>query len=339
MAQFRFNGSYGGITQYKEFVFQQTATLTAGKKYKISAYFDHCLCSPTLNARQIGFKLLPSSVGTTAQAILTAALDNQATYPFTNHIVGAKDNYGRNLITTYFEPSVTGTYYLLIGAFLHGDDIDNTTYPTFVDDVSMAETCEGTAGTVVASSTKICPANPSATLTVTGYMGTPQWEQKSCGGNWATISGATGPSYPVNSSNEYGISFRVRVNCNGTTVYSNIVTVYQLPACNSWPAACQIIGPKLKTGNAELEEKTAAVTIYPNPTSGQFIITTLFEEATDFTIVVFDFLGKKVYEKQMQSIKDQEELININLENQPKGIYTVKILSEQEDRMFKVIYQ
>jgi hypothetical protein len=338
MAQFHFRGNTGGV-EYREFV-QQSITLTAGKKYKIISFFDDgaCACiSTTSNNRKIGFKLLPSSVGITAQQIINAA-QNESAHPFISPTIGAPSQTGWEQATAYFVPTVSGTYFLLIGSFLWGDDSPNTLNSLFVDDVSVVETCDGVTGTATTSRTIVCPVNPSATLTLSGYTGNIQWQYAGCNGIWGNISNATSftcPVTPPEAENHY----RAAVYCNGSYVYSNVLNIGANSNCgNTSLYACGGGSGKKSDGSIENGNSISAIDVYPNPTSGQFMVSTLFEDATEFTITVLDLLGKKVYEEQVLSSKGSR-LININMGNYSKGIYSVKVVSRDENKIFKVIYQ
>lgn len=58
--------------------------------------------------------------------------------------------------------------------------------------------------------------------------------------------------------------------------------------------------------------------IYPNPNNGEFTIA--FEEADEIAVEVFNLMGKRVYTESRSNNK-----FNIDISDQPKGVYLVKI--------------
>lgn len=71
--------------------------------------------------------------------------------------------------------------------------------------------------------------------------------------------------------------------------------------------------------------------LHPNPTKGLFNIVN--EQQIDFNVQIFDGVGRLIE----NVIAKNKPTVQINLENHPKGIYTVKIVSEKDVQSFKVI--
>jgi len=84
--------------------------------------------------------------------------------------------------------------------------------------------------------------------------------------------------------------------------------------------------PDTASGIKEIENLTAS--IYPNPSSGNFSITINEKE---FNVIVYDVTGKVVYESQNEK--------QINLTDKPKGIYFLKITSDNKIYSQKIIIQ
>jgi hypothetical protein len=70
------------------------------------------------------------------------------------------------------------------------------------------------------------------------------------------------------------------------------------------------------------------VTVYPNPTSGQFTIQ-LTGISSQWSVEVYNVLGEKVYSQA--GITNATS--NINLGNQPNGIYLYRVISNENSSM------
>lgn len=89
-------------------------------------------------------------------------------------------------------------------------------------------------GTAVATNAFVCPIPNSTTLSLSGFLGTLQWEQSTDGVTYSPIANATSASYTANNLTNTTY-FRAAVsNAPCTTVYSNavLVTVNTLPSLN-----------------------------------------------------------------------------------------------------------
>ena len=75
------------------------------------------------------------------------------------------------------------------------------------------------------------------------------------------------------------------------------------------------------------------VNVYPNPNNGQFNIELTNNEETTL-IEVYDLMGKQVFTQNTN-----ETIKKIDISDQPKGIYLVKITVGNEVFNEKIIYQ
>lgn len=87
----------------------------------------------------------------------------------------------------------------------------------------------------------------------------------------------------------------------------------------------------LLTSNIELEKKNS-FKIYPNPSLGEINIE--FNEADKKHLIITDCLGQKIYESNGYSNQ-----LKINLADQPKGIYFVRVSNTSHSYTQKVIIQ
>lgn len=73
------------------------------------------------------------------------------------------------------------------------------------------------------------------------------------------------------------------------------------------------------------------IDVYPNPNNGKFIITT--ENFSLVEISIVDLMGRVVYNN---NVIEQSGIINVNMENQQKGIYILKLKSQDKTYIQKI---
>ena len=76
--------------------------------------------------------------------------------------------------------------------------------------------------------------------------------------------------------------------------------------------------------------------IYPNPTTGKFIVSNTNHQSPTTNICIYNVLGEKVY---ATSNFKQQTSYEIDLSNSPKGIYFVKIYVEEKFYTEKMVIQ
>lgn len=77
------------------------------------------------------------------------------------------------------------------------------------------------------------------------------------------------------------------------------------------------------------------VTVYPNPTQGQFLLRGLFYQPTDVTINVYNLLGALVQRKQIANVTELKEALDISL--QPSGSYLVVVTGAERTFVHKLM--
>lgn len=88
----------------------------------------------------------------------------------------------------------------------------------------------------------------------------------------------------------------------------------------------------------EENEILNAISVYPNPTTGLFNITTSNANFTQLTITVIDIQGKEVFNTSDKNYSSNYNK-QINLENLAKGIYYIKLNTGAAVKMQKLIVQ
>ena len=81
--------------------------------------------------------------------------------------------------------------------------------------------------------------------------------------------------------------------------------------------------------NVGIDEKENMISVYPNPSKGDFVI----QNAEGATLVISDVNGR-VVETYSDLSSDKE---TINLSNQARGIYFLKIIKEDNLEVIKLI--
>ncbi len=143
-----------------------------------------------------------------------------------------------------------------------------------------------------------------------------------CSGETTTLSvqGAGGYTW---STSENGAT--IAVNPTITTTYS--VSGTDLNGCSNTGIISQIVDPC--TGTFE-PKKSDELNIYPNPTKGFFTV----ELKTIVKIVITNVLSEIVLSEELISGKQY-----LDIQNQPPGIYFVKVSSDKGQQTIKIIKQ
>ena len=102
--------------------------------------------------------------------------------------------------------------------------------------------------------------------------------------------------------------------------------------------ACDIGGLRIGVEEEIVEEKSNQFTIFPNPANSFVNIIYNSEVETDLLVVIKNLLGEVVYKSDSFSLA-KEISLNIDLMNQPKGIYLVELHRNSEIKGKKLILQ
>ncbi len=77
--------------------------------------------------------------------------------------------------------------------------------------------------------------------------------------------------------------------------------------------------------------------VYPNPSSGMITLELSHDAAADLDIEIFSLNGKIVYRNSLKSVSNVQE--QIDLSNVTRGIYMLRVRTEDEVSMRKLVIQ
>ena len=89
-----------------------------------------------------------------------------------------------------------------------------------------------------------------------------------------------------------------------------------------------------QNNESDIITESYPIEIYPNPTNGEFQIE-MPEESSYNRVEVMNIVGKQLFVKNTNS----EKRLSFDLSNHPKGLYLVKISSDNEIIVKKVMHQ
>jgi photosystem II stability/assembly factor-like uncharacterized protein len=152
------------------------------------------------------------------------------------------------------------------------------------------------------------------------------WSVSFTSANIGFVAGGNGFNTGVVYRTTNGGSGWVSSTTSNTDTYTSI----HFPVANTGYVCGQNGEIKKYNGTTGLSqfEKEDFFSLSPNPSTGEFTITTTEQ---NFTVTVYDMLGNKIYESANQK--------EINLSDKGKGIYLLKIISENKTYSQKLIIQ
>src|SRR5262249_35675798 len=78
----------------------------------------------------------------------------------------------------------------------------------------------------------------------------------------------------------------------------------------------------------------STIQIYPNPTSGQLIVSYAFSYTKPTTITIIDITGKIFYEEKVAETNSRHIM---NVKNLPAGLYLLTLKTERESHSVKFV--
>ena len=172
-----------------------------------------------------------------------------------------------------------------------------------------------------------CLSIPSVTYTLTqnatphNWSAYPSYSANVVNAKWYWGDDSTSiglyPSHTYDSAGWYNICLTVYNACGDTAQYCQNDTIYRL--ANNSMVTVNVINSA--TGINQLTSSNKQVTVYPNPSNGNFVIET--SAITKQTLYIYDVNGRMVL---TQTINGKT---NIDLSSLPNGIYNISIISNE----------
>lgn len=159
----------------------------------------------------------------------------------------------------------------------------------------------------------VLPNPPTPTITLNGNVLS---SSSSYGNQWylneRPIAGATQQNYIVEQNGNYHV---VVTRSNGCSARSN---TYSITSCD--------IGDL---------ERIGVTNIYPNPTTG--LISIQFSDIQQEVLLgIYDASGRMYFQKRL-TVVDENVIETINLENLTSGVYTLRILTKENQATRRII--
>ncbi|MBA2612722.1 MAG: T9SS type A sorting domain-containing protein [Bacteroidetes bacterium] len=141
--------------------------------------------------------------------------------------------------------------------------------------------------------------------------------------SWALTTGLSSPTAatPLATPPATSTNYTVTITDKCGNVSTDVVNVLKKNDCPR----------SLTTQINSIEADASSLSIYPNPNNGKFDLTV--DADYEKNIIVYDYTGKIVFEKN----KISDRSINIDITNVAKGIYFVKIISDNQTVTKKII--
>ncbi len=95
-------------------------------------------------------------------------------------------------------------------------------------------------------------------------------------------------------------------------------------------------GERDLTSTAELDLTHGSLSVYPNPTDGQLDLVINTEDNSDLTLRIIDQNARVVTTKNMRTIRGENKC-QLDISNQPNGVYHLQIIDEEKMYSTKVV--
>jgi hypothetical protein len=247
----------------------------------------------------------------------------------------------------------------LIKTDMNGDTLWTKTYGNTGDDkgYSVQQTTDG--GFIIAGYYIISSGVSDVYLIKTDGNGNLSWSKTFGGANgefgYSVQQTLDGGYILVGMTQSFGAGnsdiYVIKTDSNGNSGcnQTNPVTIVNSPASTNWSSG-PLIGSGGTLGNTSsivseggsptsvcstvgtqtLISSIGEINIYPNPSSGKFI---LDSKITQGEISIYNAIGEKVFISTIQQLTDAR----IDLSDQPNGIYLVNLKTEKENLIEKII--
>ncbi|HYG50990.1 MAG TPA: LamG-like jellyroll fold domain-containing protein [Flavobacteriales bacterium] len=199
------------------------------------------------------------------------------------------------------EPGLIGGFEFNEGSGDSTKDVTNTYTAYFMD--GLDTTAAWGPGYVNSSLTAVTNNSPTLTADASGYSY--QWVD--CNSGFAAISGETSQSFTATANGSYAVVV-TQSGCSDTSACESVI-------------------------NIGMEEFVASsIQVYPNPSDGNFTVE-LGRINSEVQVTVTTFEGKVVRNEQKTNVS----VLNMNLMNEPAGVYMLTIITDKTSKAMRLI--
>jgi len=206
----------------------------------------------------------------------------------------------------------------LVGSTYNNYEFNETTAGTFTQNLQTANGCDSIVTLTLTTYTTQIPSNiisqvQSDNIQISWQGNSERYRIYRNEVLLASVSSNTFNDYDVEQSTEYCYEISAIVNDQETETSS--------PECVTF----------LKINEPNV--KDIQVKLYPNPASNKTTLE-ITELRTDANVILYDMLGKEL---KTYSVKAKQDKLNIDLQDLNKGIYYIKISSQNHTSTKKII--
>lgn len=143
--------------------------------------------------------------------------------------------------------------------------------------------------------------------------------------SWGDGNTTTGlyPSHTYSTAGTYSICVTISVSCGTVTAtYCYVASIFR--STESMDMILVNVRQAGATGIKTLSKANAMLNIYPNPTSGEFVLELTGSDLKENTVFIYNMMGQKVFEQQMLNNGKQ----TLDVSHLANGTYFVKVNSE-----------
>jgi hypothetical protein len=153
--------------------------------------------------------------------------------------------------------------------------------------------------------------------------------------DWQINTGNMGNRYFLIKANKYSPKYLMALRGSDQDCQPYLVNMYKSTDLTN-KSNISIDSANINTTSsvpAYNQNNNVEIHLFPNPNTGEFYISPLINEKPISSIEILNILGESVSFSKISN----NELITINLEGAPKGIYFVKIVCNGSNYMKKIV--
>lgn len=209
---------------------------------------------------------------------------------------------------------------------------------------SVTPVCRDTVVQTITISSATCNANSGFTLVPSGtpqyWYAVPSSSANISGAVWSWGDGSTSSglfsSHTYSAAGMYTICLSVTVTCGASSTTCYTYNVYRSSQDNSVVHIDVKTADEIALGIGKNNYENMAYTLAPNPSNGNFNLNISGLAGNKATVSVYNIIGELVYSSDNE-ILNGTLVKEISLDKASKGVYVVKVSSENKDYTKKLI--